>query len=138
VEVPRSFPCPVHCQGLTAESLNAPLCPARECSVVARRMLRRMPNCTVGNWGSTTAGFTSVVRPGLAERICLHPLGPLRKASLLLSPSGFPSRLAGCPKAGACALDLLPLGGHLMCAQAAHHNTRDGIVSYTNQASLVK
>jgi hypothetical protein len=35
--------------------------------------------------------------------------------------------LAGCPKAGAYALDLLPLWGNLMCAETAHHNNRDGI-----------
>jgi hypothetical protein len=58
-------------------------------------------------------------------------------ASILSGPSalptgsfpdrGFPSRLAGCPKAGAYALDLLPLWGNLMCAEAAHHTFRDGI-----------
>jgi hypothetical protein len=127
VEVPRSFPSPVHSQVLIVESLNAPLCTAREYDVVARRMLRRVPNFTVGNWDSTTAGFTSVVRTGLAERICLHPFGPFRFTDMLLSPSGFPSRLAGCPKAGAYALDLLPLGGNLMCVEAAHHNFRYGI-----------
>jgi hypothetical protein len=29
-------------------------------------MLRRAPNFTVGNWDSTSVGFTSVVRTGLA------------------------------------------------------------------------
>ena len=55
-----------------------------------------MPNFTVGNWGSTNAGFT--MRTGLAELIYLHPFGPLRFADMLLSPSGFPSRLVGCPR----------------------------------------
>jgi len=59
-------------------------------------MLRRAPNFTVGNWGSTNAGFT--LRTGLAELIYLHPFGPFRFADMLLSPSGFPSRLAGCPR----------------------------------------
>jgi len=59
-------------------------------------MLRRAPNFAVGNWGSTDAGFT--LRTGLAELIYLHPFGPFRFSDMLLSPSGFPSRLAGCPR----------------------------------------
>jgi hypothetical protein len=94
--VPRSFPCPVHSQVLTAESLHEPLCTARYCDVAASRMLRRAPNFAVGNWGSTNAGFT--MRTGLAELIYLHPFGPSRFSDMLLSPSGFPSRLAGCPR----------------------------------------
>jgi len=59
-------------------------------------MLRRAPNFAVGNGGSTNAGFT--MRTGLAELIYLHPFGPFRFSDMLLSPSGFPSRLAGCPR----------------------------------------
>ena len=64
--------------------------------VAASGMLRRAPNFTVGNWGSTNPGFT--MRTGLAELIYLHPFGPFRFAGMLLSPSGFPSRLASCPR----------------------------------------
>ena len=39
---------------------------------------------------------------------------------------GFSSRLADRPRR-CCALDLLPLRGNLMCAEAAHRNFRDGI-----------
>ena len=88
-------------------------------------MLRRVANFTVGNWDSTNAGFT--LRTGLAELIYLHPFGPFRFADMLLSPSGFPSRLASCPRR-CYALDLLPLWGNLMCAEAAHHNFRYGIL----------
>src|SRR2546421_7719376 len=59
-------------------------------------MLRRVPNFTVGNWGSTNAGFT--MRTGLAELIYLHPFGPFRFSDMLLSPSGFPSKWVDCPK----------------------------------------
>jgi hypothetical protein len=78
------------------QSLHEPLCKARYYDVAASRMLRRAPLFTVGNWGSTNAGFT--MRTGLAELICLHPFGPFRFTDMLLSPSGFPSRLAGCPR----------------------------------------
>ena len=63
---------------------------------------------------------------GLAELIYLHPFGPFRFTGMLLSPSGFPSRLVGCPRRYT-ALNLLPLRGNLMCAETAHHNNRDGI-----------
>jgi hypothetical protein len=36
--------------------------------VAASGMLRRVLPFTVGSWGSTNAGFTSVVRTGLAAR----------------------------------------------------------------------
>ena len=39
------------------------------------------------------------MRTGLAELIYLHPFGPFRFSDMLFSPSGFPSRLAGCPTA---------------------------------------
>jgi hypothetical protein len=81
--VPRSFPSPVHFQVLTIESLGEPLCKARYYGVAASRMLRRVPNSTVGNWGLTNAGFT--MHTGLAERISLHPFGPFRFADRLLS-----------------------------------------------------
>ena len=88
-------------------------------------MLRRVPNFTVGNWGSTNAGFT--LRTGLAELIYLHPFGPSALPTcsfpLRVSPPGWPVVLGG-----ACALDLLPLWGNLTCAEAAHDNVRRGAV----------
>src|SRR5437588_5412184 len=71
-------------------------------------MLRRVPNFTVGNWGSTNAGFT--LRTGLAELISLHPFGPFRFADMLLSPLGFPSRWAGCPRRCLCSRPPAPVG----------------------------
>jgi hypothetical protein len=55
------------------------------------------------------------------------PSGPSAKPPGSFPDRGFPSRLVGCPKAGAGALNLLPLWGNLMCAETAHHNNRDGI-----------
>jgi hypothetical protein len=81
-------------------------------------MLRRAPNFTVGNWGSTNPGFT--LRTGLAELIYLHPFGPFRFADMLLSPPGWSAVLGG-----AYALDLLPLWGNLTCAEAAHYYIRE-------------
>ena len=123
--MPRSYPSPAHCQVLTVESLREPLCKARYYDVAASGMLRRAPNFTVGNWGSANAGFT--LRTGLADLIYLHPFGPFRFSDMLFSPSGFPSRLAGCPEAGASALDILPLWGNLTCAETAHHKIRYGV-----------
>jgi len=60
--------------------------------VVASVLLRRAPISPVGNGSSTNAGFTSVMRTGLAELLSLHPFGPFRFPGMLLSPLGFPER----------------------------------------------
>jgi hypothetical protein len=98
------FRCPVRFLALFLARYSPPRAFTSRCvklaigGVAASRMLRRAPNFAVGSWGSTNAGFTSVMRTGLAELIYLHPFGPFRFADMLLSPSGFPSRLIGCPR----------------------------------------
>jgi len=84
-------------------------------------MLRRAPLFTVGNWASTHAGFT--MRTGLGPDLptSLRAIPLCRHALFLIAVSlpGWPAVLGG-----ACALNLLPLGGNLTCAETAHHNFR--------------
>jgi len=75
------------------------------------------------------------VRTGLAELIYLHPFGPFRFADMLLSPPGFPSRLAGYPRRCLCSQPPAPRG-NLTCTEAAHHNNRYGIKTHSNTPSM--
>jgi hypothetical protein len=80
-------------------------------------MLRRVCLFTVGNWGSTNAGFTMYA--GFADTTTLHTFTLLRFTDMLLSPLDFSARLVSYPKRF-IALNLLPLKGYLMNTEAAH------------------
>src|SRR6266567_6426420 len=57
--------------------------------VTASGMLRWATDSTVGNWGSTSLGFT--MRTGLAER-SVHTFRCFRFMTMLLSSLGFPAK----------------------------------------------
>lgn len=91
---PFRFLEPVHYWSLTRESVAHP--PTRDaCSgVAASEMLRRVWTSTVGNLGSTNAGFT--MRTGLAERTFSSlPALPLSDHADFLF--GFPRQVRTCP-----------------------------------------
>ena len=121
----RSFPCPVHCQVLTAESLGEPLCKARYW-----RCRRKSVAAAGAEFHRWKLGINQS-RLHHASRTCGTDLPtslralPLRRHApflIAVSPPGWPVVLGG-----ASALDLLPLRGDLMCAETAHHNIRYGI-----------
>jgi hypothetical protein len=67
---------PTRCRSLAAESLRQSSVPTDSYGVVAPDVLRQVEECTAGNWGSTTTGFT--MRTGRGASCVLHIFGRLR------------------------------------------------------------
>ena len=103
--MPRSFPSPVHYQVLTVESLHEPLCKARYFPVgplTSGLTVSPLQRCCDGR---RIPPLETGIQPMQASpcvqdlrHITLHPFVLSRFADMLLSLSGFPSRLAGCPR----------------------------------------
>jgi hypothetical protein len=61
---------PTHCRSLAAESLRQSSVPTDSYGIVVSDVLRQVEECTAGNLGSTTTGFT--MRTGLAKQRLTH------------------------------------------------------------------